>query len=1085
MPNPSRSPRLRIPIVLMTLLAVAPLALPASAQTPDAAVIDAIVQQYRESIVLSADGTEASDVTSIVKVNTEAGVQQRGTLTIPYQRDTGALEVRYVRVRKSDGSVVDTPVDTAIDQPADITREAPAFTDLYERHINVRGLSVGDIIELAYHREQRPLFERHFAGEDEWLIGEAVEDGEVTLSARESMPLTVKTHGAQPVVTTAGRQRVYRWTIRHPSAWTLKDIQALVRERKTRRPAVEITTFRTWDEVGGAVRALWRDRAAVTPEIRAKAEALTKDRQTEAEKIAAIYGFVANDIRYVEIAFGIGRYQPHAASEVLTSGFGDCKDKHVLLEAMLNAIGIEAAPVLVAPDESIDADVPSPVQFTHVVTLAQTKDGPLWMDATLPHATPGYLLPQERNRQGLRVTAGEAALVRTIADPPQPTVSRFVANGRLAEDGTLTAQVEETYTGDLAYIVRLVWLSVPKERGDEAARAMLKAAGMTGEISERTMPDLEDPTTPFRATYTLTTKNYWASGVAAVLPMTSDLPEATAGEPIDFEAAIRTESTSTIELPPGYDASFVNQPPLDRTDKRDFASYSYHLGLDGTRFVATRTFETAGVKVPADRIDEYTAFRTSATASLPVLTLRDAWPWTSVSAPRFENRPGKSSEATQLITQAQRSNAMLAVELLQRALAIEPDHPSAWSYLGERLLYAGRRADSDTAWQKARAVAPSADTYKREGAAFANLHQWPRAEQAFRDGIAKFPDDRDMPALLGETLLNAGRPADAVVVLQAEAARRPRSSRLQSALGRAWLRSGQIDKGVAALHESVTLEPGPNIWAIAAGELADAGRDLDTAQHYAEQAVQRTITENATAEFAKLPPYAGNAAARLAFYFEALGRVLVTRQDYDRAQEYCRASWELAFRWRAAQCLGDLAAAHKDAAAVERYRAFVRNVPRSYMPAGMFDAGPGIKPTIPTPPAEAKANYDAFMARDKLQTFDLTRPPGARGTGRVELLTGADGRVREVRMSQAPREFEPMVTQLLNLKVGPILPENAQAVLLRYGLINCPDPSAPKPVVTTTVQGTSGEVPESVQRAEQLRAETQAIAAQGCTLQMQ
>jgi tetratricopeptide (TPR) repeat protein len=489
--------------------------------------------------------------------------------------------------------------------------------------------------------------------------------------------------------------------------------------------------------------------------------------------------------------------------------------------------------------------------------------------------------------------------------------------------------------------------------------------------------------------------------------------------------------------------------------------------------------------VPADRIDEYTAFRTTATAPLPVLTLREAWPWTSVSAPRFENRLGKNPEATQLIAQAQRSNPVLGVELLQRALALEPDHPSAWSYLGERLLYAGRRADSDAAWQKARAVAPSPDTYKREGVTFANLHQWPRAEQAFRDGIAKYPDDRDMPALLGETLLNAGRSAEAAVVLEAEAARRPRSSRLQSALGRAWIRSGQIDKGVAALHESVRLEAGPNMWAIAASELADVGRDLDRAQTYAERAVEQTLTENATAEFAKLPSYAGDATARLAFYYEALGRVLLRRNDTERAQEYCRESWELAFRWKSARCLGDIAAARHDTAAVDRYRALVRIAPPMASLSGMFDAGPDVKPIFPTPPAEAQANYDALMARDKLQTFSLTRPSGARGTGRVELLTGADGRVREVRMTQAPREFEPMVTQLLNLKVGPVLPEQAQAVLLRYGLINCPDPSAPKPVVTTSVQGASGDAPVAVQRTEQLRAETQAAAAQGCTLQIQ
>jgi Flp pilus assembly protein TadD len=809
-PNPSRSPRSRFAFTLLHLWTFTPLLLAASAfgQTPDVAVVDAIIQQYRESIVLSADGTAVRDITAMVKVNTEAGVQQRGTLSIPYQRDTGALDVRYVRVRKHDGSVVETPVDSAIDRPAEVTRDAPAFTDTYERHINVRGLSLGDTIEFAYRFEQRPLFAGHFAAEEEWLVGEAVADGEITLTAPSSTSVTVKTHGEPPIVTMAGSQRVYRWAVRHPSAWTMKEIQALVRERKTRRPAVEVTTFRTWDEAGDALRALWRGRADVTPEIRARAEALTKDRQTEAEKIAAIYDFVDNDVRYVEIAFGIGRYQPHPAAEVLTNGFGDCKDKHVLLEAMLKAIGVEASPVFVAPGESIDTDVPSPVQFTHVVTLAQTTDGPLWMDATLPHAAPGYLLPQERNRDVLRVpAAGMAAVMRTIDGPPQPTVSTFVANGRLAADGTLTAQIEETYAGDLAYAVRLVWLSVPKDRWDELAQTGLKATGMTGLMSDRTMPDIDDPAKPFRVTYTLTTKDYWARGVAALLPTTSGLPEATAGEPIDVESAIRSESTSTIELPPGYDASFVNQPALDKTDTRDFASYAYHFRLDGSRLVATRTLELRGSAVSADRIDEYTAFRTTTAAPLPVLTLREAWQWTSTSAPRLERRAGKNPAATQLVTQAMRSNPLLAVDLLRRAVALEPDHPSAWIFLGERLLYVGRATDADAAWQTALTVAPSPDVYKVMGMALANRHDWPLAERAFRDGIQKYPDDRDMPALLGETLLNAGHPADAALVLQAEAARRPRSSRLRSALGRAWMRSGRVDEGAAALHESVVLEP--------------------------------------------------------------------------------------------------------------------------------------------------------------------------------------------------------------------------------------------------------------------------------------
>ena len=52
-------------------------------------------------------------------------------------------------------------------------------------------------------------------------------------------------------------------------------------------------------------------------------------------------------MRYIGVAFGIGRYQPHSAETVLDNQYGDCKDKHTLLAAMLKAAGYEAWPALI------------------------------------------------------------------------------------------------------------------------------------------------------------------------------------------------------------------------------------------------------------------------------------------------------------------------------------------------------------------------------------------------------------------------------------------------------------------------------------------------------------------------------------------------------------------------------------------------------------------------------------------------------------------------------------------------------------------------------------------------------------------
>jgi transglutaminase-like putative cysteine protease len=49
----------------------------------------------------------------------------------------------------------------------------------------------------------------------------------------------------------------------------------------------------------------------------------------------------------VGIDFGVGRYQPHAAAEVLANQYGDCKDKDTLLEALLRAKGFTTAPALI------------------------------------------------------------------------------------------------------------------------------------------------------------------------------------------------------------------------------------------------------------------------------------------------------------------------------------------------------------------------------------------------------------------------------------------------------------------------------------------------------------------------------------------------------------------------------------------------------------------------------------------------------------------------------------------------------------------------------------------------------------------
>ena len=103
---------------------------------------------------------------------------------------------------------------------------------------------------------------------------------------------------------------------------------------------MQISSFTDWQQVARWYSQLQAPRAADDDVVKKKAAELTRGATTPSEKAHRLYDFVAQNIRYVSLSFGVGRLQPHQASEVLQNGYGDCKDKHTLLQALLHAQGI-------------------------------------------------------------------------------------------------------------------------------------------------------------------------------------------------------------------------------------------------------------------------------------------------------------------------------------------------------------------------------------------------------------------------------------------------------------------------------------------------------------------------------------------------------------------------------------------------------------------------------------------------------------------------------------------------------------------------------------------------------------------------
>src|SRR5260370_17079918 len=93
-----------------------------------------VYERIRDTVRYENDGTGVEEITAAIKLQSQAGIEAVGQLVFGYSSATENLQVDYVRARKPDGSVVETPASTAQDFAPDTLKEAPMYTDFPHPH---------------------------------------------------------------------------------------------------------------------------------------------------------------------------------------------------------------------------------------------------------------------------------------------------------------------------------------------------------------------------------------------------------------------------------------------------------------------------------------------------------------------------------------------------------------------------------------------------------------------------------------------------------------------------------------------------------------------------------------------------------------------------------------------------------------------------------------------------------------------------------------------------------------------------------------------------------------------------------------
>ena len=390
----------------------------------------------------------------------------------------------------------------------------------------------------------------------------------------------------------------------------------------------------SWLEMGKWYLNLTNGRRDASPQITQQVASLTASAKTPLEKMKVLAHFVQHDIRYVAIELGIGGYQPHAASQVFTNHYGDCKDKATLMSSMLSQIGIESFYVVINAERGsvIPATPPSVGGFNHVVLAIKLPDGAMEpsLVAVAPHPRLGHLLYFDPTNEltpfgqiggylqenyGLLVTPEGGELVELPKQAPAMNSIQRAGTLTLDLNGTLKGEVIEKRIGDRAWSEREQLRNVAKDADRIKPIEDLLAGSLSlFRITKATVTNLNQTDQPFGFNYSFEAEGYAknAGGLLLVRPRvlgikTSGLLETKEPRkfPVEFEGPSHDTDTFDIALPTGLVVDDV-PPPVDAD--YGFASYHSKTEVKGNVIHYTRTFEVQELSVPVAKADDLKKF---------------------------------------------------------------------------------------------------------------------------------------------------------------------------------------------------------------------------------------------------------------------------------------------------------------------------------------------------------------------------------------------------------------------------------------------------------------------------------------------
>jgi tetratricopeptide (TPR) repeat protein len=569
----------------------------------------AIILLDEISYIVHENHTMTTKIHRLVKILNERG-QDFGEVKLDYDSSHQTVNVDFARTIRQDGRVVNVGKKSM----RDLTPWAgfPLYSNVKVRVISMPEVVEGSIIEYSATIESSEMI-----NEDDFQFSVGLQSYEPQLLQRiildipQNQPLKihyVRLEDSAPRIEHKAGRQIYTWEIRNTPEIISEPLMPPWADIS---PFIMVSSFESWNEVSHWFQELAKDQFQVDEAIRQKVAQLIADAPDKQEMARRIFHFVAGDIRYVGLEYGVSGYKPHKAAEIFKNKYGDCKDQATLLVSMLREAGIPACLVLLSTHDNgkLEEEIPMS-QFNHCIAVARLGEELFWLDPTYETCSFGYVPAGDQQRQALVMFDEGARFVTTPLIEPAANKILKEVELEIKADGSVDGTSKLITAGiyDMSY--RGLKYSKPIKRR-HMLQSLVNSMYPGGKLLDYSISDLDDMDERVTINMSYTGPAYLKSAgdlrlfqLPGVGSSASAVSREKRNYPIQFSHTSWMEIHTTIKIPPKYKVRYL---PEEIKLELPYAAYwSRYENRDGV----IHYFERNIIKDTEIAVTDYQEYKT-------------------------------------------------------------------------------------------------------------------------------------------------------------------------------------------------------------------------------------------------------------------------------------------------------------------------------------------------------------------------------------------------------------------------------------------------------------------------------------------